>query len=165
MRPLLVMILLAAPIAARAAEPPLPSLEHYAKPETPEAVQQYAVHIIQIRVRQVQPPGPQPGNCAVSGVVEVVWQGDGYRAGDDVTVSVPCNSAPWLQRGDKYDGASGGVDPRTLMQATRACVHIRRNGQLFWGVGGRRAGPCDSTTGYTPLDPPPQRLRPSSAAL
>jgi hypothetical protein len=167
MRPLLAMMLLAAPNAAWAEEP---RLQPVAKPDIPEAIQQLIrnreVQVIQIRVGQVQPPRPRQGDCVVSGVVEVVWQGDAYRAGDDVTVRVPCNFTPRLQGGDKYDGAPpGGVDPRAVMQATRACVHIRRNGQLAWSVGGRRAGACYNTTGYTPLDPLPLRLRPPSAAL
>jgi hypothetical protein len=155
----LLIALLAAPIAAQGAEPPPtgPNAEVMA------AQQRFAwasqVQVIQIRVRHVEPPRPEPGDCVVSGVVEAVWQGDAYQAGDDVTVRVACNSTPQLQGGDKYDGA-GAVDPRVVMQAARACVHIRRNGQLFWSVGGRRPGPCDHTTGYTPLDPPPLRLDP-----
>jgi hypothetical protein len=164
MRPLLAIALLVAPLAAQAADPPGPQ----PKAALPEDVQRMIwlsqVQIIQIGVRHVEAPRPPPGDCVVTGVVEAVWQGDAYRPGDDVTLKVPCNAAPRLGRGDRYDGKSDGIDPRVVIRSTRACVHIRRSGELFWGSGYRRQGPCDSTSGYTPLDPPPLRVRPSRPA-
>jgi hypothetical protein len=165
---LFVAALLAAPMAAQAADPPLSPPPAEAKPDLQSDMLRFIweseVQIIEIEVRDAQPPRTEPGDCVVTGVVEGVWRGDAYSPGDHVTLKVPCNSTPRLQRGDKYDSTSGAVDLRTVMQATRACVHIRRSGQLFWGGGdGRRSGPCSSTTGYTPLDPRVLRLHPSEA--
>jgi hypothetical protein len=101
----------------------------------------------------------------VTGVVQAVWQGDAYRTGAAITLNVPCNRTPQLQRGDKYDSTSGAVDARVVMQAASACVHIRRNGELYWSMGAERKGPCAGTTGYTPLDTPALRLDRSAASV
>jgi hypothetical protein len=98
----------------------------------------------------------------VTGVVEAVWLGDAYRPGADVTVRVPCRSSARLDR-DVFPTGGVGIDPRLVMRATRACLHVRRNGDLVWTGGGRRPGPCSDTAGYTPLDPGLLRLDPPGA--
>lgn len=162
LRPLLTIALLAAPVAAPAAAPPLlakPAAEP--DPDARRLIADMQVHVVQIRVSRVQPPTTEPGDCVVTGVIEVVWRSDLFQPGAELTVTAPCGSSVPLDRG-RGPLAPAAIDPRVVMQATRACVHLRRSGELAWTDGGRRPGPCSFTSGYTPLDPPRLLLDPSS---
>lgn len=60
-------------------------------PQYYEAARREAPSVVVIAVRGVAPPAGGYGECGVSGQVRVVERGTAYKAGQIITIAVPCS--------------------------------------------------------------------------
>ena len=112
-------------------------------------------NVLLIDVSKVDVPRSLPGRCQVSGIVNQVWQGKTFRAGEAVTITVPCSAADSGRLTPAV--AVPGLGPHfiaadVLRRSKQGLAHIDDAGTLIWKLSDRSYGPWGTAFGYRVLD-------------
>lgn len=109
-------------------------------------------NVVEFDLLAVAAPPALPGMCAVTGVVDKVWEGSAYRTGQPLLLSVPCASYGLIPANARVDGIVP-VNVRSLQQSHHGMARLTNDGALLWQDGGRSYGNWGQVAGYRVLDP------------
>jgi hypothetical protein len=114
-------------------------------------------NVLVIRPLQVGVPARLPGACRVVARVQEVLDGGFYRAGDPVTLEVPClDGKPRLEYLDPRRPGSGprrvGVDPVVLRKLPKSVVHLDDAARLIWTPTQKSYPRLGRISGYRVID-------------
>jgi len=110
-------------------------------------------NVVEFDVLTVVAPPALPGLCAVTGLTSRVWQGEAYRVGQPLLLSVPCAEYGLIPANARFDGIVP-VNVHSLQQSSHGIARLGDNGVLLWqGGAGRGYGPWGQVAGYRVLDP------------
>jgi len=109
-------------------------------------------NVVEFQVFAVTVPALLPGQCTVTAMVDRVWQGDAYRYGQPLLLSVPCAEYGLISAKAWFDGFTP-VNARTLEKSSHGIARITDKGQLIWQTGfTRQYGQWGMVAGYRVLD-------------
>jgi hypothetical protein len=109
-------------------------------------------NVIEFALLAVTVPAKLPNYCAVSAMVERVWQGSAYRPGQPIALNVPCAEYGLMSAKATLDNFTP-VNARTLQQSRRGIARIDGNGELIWHHANlRQYGQWGAVAGYRVLD-------------
>jgi hypothetical protein len=113
-----------------------------------------------IRVSNVRLPSSLPGVCQVNGVINQVLDGKTYRAGQPLSLQVPCGSlsraTPLLPAVQEHGVRL--VDPDVLAATKLGGAHIDDTGRLIWKPT-RSFGNWGAIGGFRILEGVPLRMQ------
>jgi hypothetical protein len=113
-----------------------------------------------IRVSHVRLPDNLPGVCQVNGVIDQVLDGKAFRAGQTISLEVPCGSQshamPLLPATEEHGVQL--VDPNVLAASTLGGAHIDNAGKLIWEPT-RSYGQWGAIWGFRIFEGAPLRLQ------
>ncbi len=108
-------------------------------------------NVVEFDVLAVAAPPMLPGVCAVSGITSKVWEGEAYRFGQPLLLSVPCATYGLLPAKAPSDGIVP-VNVRSLQQSRHGIARLTDDGKLLWQDGGKNYGLWGQVAGYRVLD-------------
>jgi hypothetical protein len=113
-------------------------------------------NVILISVAKVAIPKKFPGACDVSGTVSQIFQGSAFRAGQMVTIKVPCDSgAPLLTPAVAVISGPDNVHTIAapiLEQSAQGFARLDDSGALIWQPSGNDFGRYGTAWGYRVMD-------------
>ncbi len=111
-------------------------------------------NVVLITAGKVDVPSKLPGLCRVKGTISQVWEGKTFRAGQTLTIKVPCSGGnSYMTPVDARSGQSAYlVSVDVLRKSKQALARINDLGALIWHSSARTYGPWGVADGYRVLD-------------
>jgi hypothetical protein len=112
-------------------------------------------NVVLIAVGKVGLPAKLPGLCDVGGTVSQVWEGKAFRAGQAISLKVPCSGgASYLTPAVAILGAQSAhfVAADVLEKSKLGFARIDDSGKLIWQGSERSYGPWGAVAGYRVMD-------------
>jgi len=111
-------------------------------------------NVVLIAVSKVTAPHSLPGLCRVNSTISQVWQGKTFRAGQTLTINVPCSGGnSYMTPANARSGQSAYfVSVDVLRRSKQALARIDDAGNLIWQPSSRTYGPWGLADGYRVLD-------------
>jgi hypothetical protein len=141
-----------APVALTPAAKAAPTLELRSRSNPELSLVISDGNVVEFELLAVTVPTKLPNYCAVSAVVQRVWEGTAYRAGQPIALNVPCAEYGLMSAKVTLDNFTP-VNARTLQQSQKGIARLDDNGELIWHHANlRQYGQWGAVAGYRVLD-------------
>jgi hypothetical protein len=107
-------------------------------------------NLVVIDVTEVQITPNLPGLCRVEGVINKVWEGQKFRAGQSISLKVPCGEDNRLQ--SRPPEIARLINPEVLKRSKVGIAHLDKDGELLWHETPRFYGTLGRVAGYRVYD-------------
>ncbi|HEX2761413.1 MAG TPA: hypothetical protein VHM27_12900 [Rhizomicrobium sp.] len=107
-------------------------------------------NVVVIDVTKVQVAQNLPGLCRVEGVISKIWEGRKFRAGESLTLKVPCGVDLRLQQ--RPAEIARLIDPDVLKRSKAGIAFLDGNGEFIWQESARLYGGFGRVAGYRVYD-------------